>query len=266
MLEAAIAAAFGLLIGSFLNVCVHRLPRDESVVHPRSHCPACQNPIAWYDNIPLLSYAVLGGRCRRCRAGISWRYPLVEFLTGVLFFSGVLLLGPTLTAIRFCVFAAIQIALIFTDLEERILPDEFTLGGTLAGLGFAALIPPDAATFALLFPPDLPWRLGGVLESACSAAVMAGVLWGIGELYARVRHRQGLGFGDVKMVGCIAAFLGFSPALMVVAGGSVLGSVVGIAWIHVAGKDAKSFELPFGSFLGVAAIIVALLSPLQSGM
>src|ERR1017187_6389394 len=126
MIEALIALIFGLLIGSFLNVCIHRWPRNRSVVKPRSHCVRCRKTIAWYDNIPLVSYLMLGGRCRYCHARVSLRYPLVEFLTGLAFFYFVAILGPTTTALKMCVFCALLIALIFCDLEKRILPDELT--------------------------------------------------------------------------------------------------------------------------------------------
>ena len=134
LIEACLALLFGLLIGSFLNVCIYRWPRDLSVVRPRSHCIACDKTIAWYDNVPLLSYALLRGRCRYCGARISWRYPVVELATGLLFFSFVLALGPTLAALKMCIFSAMLVALVFSDFEERILPDEFTLGGTVVGL------------------------------------------------------------------------------------------------------------------------------------
>ncbi|MBC8166931.1 MAG: prepilin peptidase [Bryobacteraceae bacterium] len=259
--EAVIAGLFGLLTGSFLNVCIYRLPRDLSVVHPRSHCPGCENMIAWYDNIPLLSWIVLKGRCRHCGAGISLRYPAVELVTGLLFAAGFLVFGPGLPAVKFCLFAAIQTALVITDLEQRILPDELTKGGIAAGIVLAAFVPPPPGLAALLLPDTVNSRLAGVIESASSAALLAFVLWGIGALYLRLRGREGLGFGDVKMVACIAAFLGLSPSLLALAAGSLLGSVAGIAWILIAKKDASTFELPFGSFLGLGAIAVALVRP-----
>src|SRR5258706_1956523 len=141
MLEALLAFVFGLLIGSFLNVCIYRLPRDLSVVRPRSYCPECEKQIAWYDNIPLVSYVRLKARCRHCGARIPWRYPVVELLTGLLFFLIVIALGPGLVAVKLCLFAALMVGMMFTDLEERILPDEFTLGGTLAGLVLAWFVP-----------------------------------------------------------------------------------------------------------------------------
>ncbi len=165
MIEALLAFLFGLLIGSFLNVCIHRWPRNRSVVKPRSHCVRCRKLIAWYDNIPLLSYLVLGGRCRHCGARISLRYPLVEFLTGLLFFYQVSTLGPTLAPPKMCVFCAIVLALIFCDLEKRILPDEFTLGGVVLGLVFSVFVPrPNRArsqVYSLAAGAEMPkwlWR------------------------------------------------------------------------------------------------------------
>src|SRR5271168_246465 len=151
MIEALLAALAGLLIGSFLNVCIYRMPRDLSVVTPRSFCPECNQTIAWFDNIPLLSYALLAGRCRRCGHRIPVRYPVVEFLTGTMFFFAFWFLVPTLAAAKFCVFCAIMIALVFSDLEEHILPDEFTLGGTVVGVIFAAVAPMNGGIFFLLF-------------------------------------------------------------------------------------------------------------------
>src|SRR5262249_14339124 len=170
-MEALFALLFGLLIGSFLNVCIYRWPRDLSVVRPRSRCPACEKPIAACDNIPLVSYVVLGGKCRYCRTRIPWRYPVVELGTATLFFFFVAKLGPTLLAAKMCCFSAMLLALVFTDLEERILPDEFTLGGTLLGLIFALLVPfkPEMMTAPVLFWPfglEVTGRWASLAESA----------------------------------------------------------------------------------------------------
>jgi leader peptidase (prepilin peptidase)/N-methyltransferase len=263
MIEAILAGLSGLLIGSFLNVCIHRLPRDESVVHPRSHCPQCGASISWYDNVPVISWVLLKGHCRNCHSAITYRYPLVEVLTGICFFIAVWFRGPSLEAAKSCVFAAIMVDLIFTDFEERILPDEFTLGGTVLGIIFAALAPASNPLLGLL----LPWQLGltwlAVLESAATAAFLAGTLWSIGRIYALVRKREGLGLGDVKMVACIGAFLGLAPALLALLGGSLLGSIVGLAWIVLMRKEAATYELPFGSFLGIAAGVIGLLPPVS---
>ena len=143
----------GLLIGSFLNVCIFRLPRDLSVVSPaRSFCPECETTIAWYDNIPVVSYLVLGARCRQCKAHIPVRYLLVEIATGVAFALCVGKLGLSLSALKYCIYSAIMIALIASDIEERILPDEFTLGGTVVGLAFAPFVPLEHY-FAAMFIP-----------------------------------------------------------------------------------------------------------------
>ena len=261
MIESILALVFGLLIGSFLNVCIHRWPRNRSVVKPRSHCVRCRKTIAWYDNIPLLSYLILGGKCRHCGAKISWRYPLVEFLTGLLFFYFVRAHGLTPLAIKMCVFSAIVIALIFSDLEKRILPDEFTKGGIVLGLVFSLFVPVPDITAQAMF-----WMAGGELtgwkqslaESAVGAFLPAFFLWGGGWLYFKVRHREGLGFGDVKLIAMVGSFLGLRGALLTLILGSVAGSIIGYSYIKLTGKDPSEYELPFGTFLGVAAIIAGI--------
>ena len=259
VLEALLAGLFGLIIGSFLNVCVYRMPRDLSVARPaRSFCPNCEQTIAWYDNLPLFSYAYLRGRCRNCKASIAARYPMVELATGLLFFGFVLWLGPTAEALKFCIYGAIQIGLIAMDFEERILADEFTLGGILVGLAFAVFVPMPPGFMHLFLPETWPRRAVSVAESAFSAGLLSAVLWTVGSLYQKIRGREGLGFGDVKMVGMIGAFQGLGPALLTVVAGSVLGSVCGLIYIALSRKDAGTYELPFGSFLGVAAILVAI--------
>jgi leader peptidase (prepilin peptidase)/N-methyltransferase len=259
VIEALLAAAFGLLIGSFLNVCIYRLPRDLSVVAPRSFCPSCERQIAWYDNVPLLSFALLRGKCRYCGASIPARYPLVEALTALLFFIAVRQFGLGLAGVKFCVFAALMLGLIFADLEERILPDEFTLGGTLIGLGFALWLPvPSGPLLDTFLPESWNWRLLSLAEAAFAASAIALVLWSIGALYFVLRKKEGLGLGDVKMIACIGSFLGTGGTLLTLMLGSVLGSITGIAFIVLQKKDAGTYELPFGTFLGLAAISVAL--------
>jgi leader peptidase (prepilin peptidase) / N-methyltransferase len=261
-MEALLAFLFGLVIGSFLNVCIYRWPHDLSVVRPRSHCIACNQTIVWYDNIPLVSYLLLRGRCRHCGARISLRYPAVEFLTGALFFWLVWQLGVTLAALKMCVFSAILIALIFSDLEERILPDELTLGGTLAGFLFALAVPvPD--TFAQLAVGwasgvSLSGRSDWLAEAAFGAFLPPFFLWFAGWVYERVRHREGLGFGDVKLIAMTGSFLGLNGALLTLILGSLAGSIIGYAYIRWRRKDPKTYELPFGTFLGLAALGIAL--------
>ena len=256
-----IAFLFGLIIGSFLNVCVYRLPRDLSVVKPRSFCPGCEKQIAWYDNIPVLSYFLLGRKCRHCGAGISFRYPLVELLTGLLFFLIVLALGPKAVAIKLCVLSALLVGLTFTDLDALILPDELTLGGTAIGLLFAWFVPVDDVVARILlnvagFHPDPRWV--SVAESGLGAALPAGFLGLGGWLFEKIRHKEGLGLGDVKMMAMVGAFLGLRAALLTLVVGSIAGSVIGLIYIYATRKDASTYELPFGSFLGFAGILVAL--------
>ena len=263
--EACLALLFGLLIGSFLNVCIYRMPLDLSVVRPRSFCVACKHPIAWYDNVPVLSYVLLRGRCRYCRAKISPRYPVVEILTGALFFYYVWRLGPTLPALKFCLYGALLVGLIFCDLEERILPDEFTLGGTAAGLVLAWFVPVnDGIVGGLLWLSGAHWTEHwiSVAEAALGAALPTFVLWLGGWLYWKLRHREGLGLGDVKLMAMVGAFLGLRGALLTLIVGALLGSVVGYACIRIAHKDPASYELPFGTFLGIAAIAVSFAGPL----
>ena len=260
MMEAILALLFGLLIGSFLNVCIYRWPRDLSVVKPRSHCTACQKTIAWYDNIPVVSFAVLGGRCRYCRARISWRYPVVELAAGLLFFYWVYRLGLTASGIKMCVLSALLIGLAFSDLEERILPDEMTLGGVAMGLAFAWFVTVnDFSGQAIL------WLIGispagkfrSLAEAAVGALLPAFFLWAGGWLYEKIRHREGLGLGDVKLIAMVGAFLGLHAALLTLILGSIAGSVVGLAYIKFTHKDASTYELPFGTFLSLAALVAA---------
>lgn len=259
-LDALLASLFGLLIGSFLNVVIHRWPREMSVVRPRSLCPACSHPIAWYNNIPVLSFAVLRGRCRHCRAPISWRYPLVEALTGAAFFFFVWKAsGLTPEAIKFCLFAAILIALIFTDLETRLLPLELTAGGLCAGLAIAFAVPVHDSTLALLTAHAIPnARFESFLEALFGAFVPAFAIWLVGWIFEKLRHKQGLGFGDVILIAAIGSFLGIGGALLAIALGSVAGSVIGPLWIKMRGEKAATYQLPFGSFLGVGALASAM--------
>jgi leader peptidase (prepilin peptidase)/N-methyltransferase len=261
-MEPLLALLFGLLIGSFLNVCIYRWPRDLSVVRPRSHCPACEAQIAAWDNIPLVSYIMLAGKCRKCSARISPRYPLVEFATGALFFYFVAVLGPTLLAIKMCCLGGMLIALIFTDLEERILPDEFTIGGTVVGLIFSAFVPfsPSQMVAPVFFWPfglEVTGRWASVAESAAGAFIPGLLLWGGGWLYYKIRHREGLGLGDVKLIAMVGSFLGLQGALQTLIIGSVAGSILGYVYIRFTRQDPDTYELPFGTFLGAGALLLA---------
>lgn len=267
-MDAFFALLFGLLIGSFLNVCIHRWPRGRSVVRPRSHCVRCRKMIPWYDNIPLLSYVLLRGRCRYCRRPVSLRYPTVELLTAILFFYFVQKFGISVMAAKFCIFSAMMVALAFTDLEKRLLPDEFTLGGTVVGFAFAFFVPVASYTLREDTAEMLFWLAGvqlngrpqWIAESVLAAAVLSGILWGAGVIYLKVRGREGLGFGDVKLVGMIGSFLGFRLAIGSLAWGGLAGAVISLIYIRATHKDASTFELPYGTFLSFAALIVAAVS------
>ncbi len=250
----------GLLIGSFLNVCIYRFPRDLSVVRPRSHCPHCRRMIVWYDNVPVLSWLLLRGRCRHCLANIPWSYAAVELATGLAFLLSATALGPTMTAAKYAAFSAIMIALIVTDLQERILPDELTLGGTIVGLAIAPFASAEPGILAFFFWSKLspPWMR--LIDAGFAAAASCGLIWVIPWLYQKVRHREGgwMGLGDVKMMAMIGAFLGVRGSLFTMFLGGLLGSVLGYGYILFRKKDPSSYELPFGTFLGVAALLVAV--------
>ncbi|HUB82844.1 MAG TPA: prepilin peptidase [Bryobacteraceae bacterium] len=267
MMEAILALLFGLIIGSFLNVCIYRWPRDLSVVRPRSHCTSCEKTIAWYDNVPLVSYFALGGRCRHCGARISWRYPVVELATGLLFFYFVSSDGVTVLALKMCVFSALLVGLIFADLEERILPDEMTKGGIVLGLIFAWFVPlQDIGSQAILgimqwwFGLHVPAKFESPVQAAIGAGVPAFFLWLGGFLYEKVRHREGLGFGDVKLIAMVGAFLGLQASLTTLLFGSLAGAVIGFSYIKLTHKDASSYELPFGTFLGIAGLFAGIMA------
>jgi leader peptidase (prepilin peptidase) / N-methyltransferase len=263
LVDACFALLFGLLTGSFLNVCIYRWPLDLSVVRPRSHCPACQAPIAWYDLIPLVSFAILRGRCRHCHALISPRYPVVEFLTGGLFFLMAYRYGFTPMALKMCLFCAMMVVLLFTDLEERILPDEITLWGTVVGLILAIFAPsPDGPTHVLLWLTGLAshgW-ITNLIAAALAAGLPAAMLWFAGWAYRKVRQREGLGLGDVKMVALLGCFLGIDAGLATLILGSMAGALLGFAYIKATHKDPATYELPFGTFLSAAAIVVVIFS------
>jgi leader peptidase (prepilin peptidase)/N-methyltransferase len=234
-----LVAAFGLAVGSFLNVCIYRLPRHQSLSYPASHCTSCNRPLSWYENVPVAGWLALGGRCRTCRAGISAMYPIVEALTAAVFVSGYLIYGLTLLAAVRVVFACAMIVLFAIDLRHRILPNAITLPGIAAG--FLA---------SLVLPPGWASSLIGIL-------VGGGILFVIGEAYYRLRGVEGLGMGDVKMLAMIGAFLGWKLTLLTLVLASFSGSLIGVALI-ASGRGGMKFALPFGTFLAVGAIGAAV--------
>ncbi len=255
-MELALAAAFGLLIGSFLNVCIYRLPRDLSVVQPRSRCPHCDLQIAWFDNLPVASFLLLGGRCRHCRSRISIRYPIVELLTAVLFALAVDRWGVTLPAAKQSLFGALMLVLAFADLETRLLPDQVTKGGFWLGLLLSLPVPVEPGLMRLILS-EASEPVASLADALFAAAFGAGSIWTVGVLYQRIRGREGLGFGDVKMIAMTGAFLGLPKTFLTLILGSVGGSVLGLLYILLAKKKASTYQLPFGTFLGAAGIAVA---------
>jgi leader peptidase (prepilin peptidase) / N-methyltransferase len=256
---AVAAGVFGLVLGSFLNVSIYRIPRDLSVLRPRSFCPECGKQIAWYDNVPLLSYVMLSGRCRSCEKRIGLRYPIVELTTAVLFALVAVRYGWTWVALKWVIFEAMLVVLFCTDLEEQILPDEFTLGGTLVGLILAIFVMVPSMFGEMFFPAWSP-AATSEFNAALGAVLLAGPIWLIGAVYAWVRKRQGLGFGDVKLLMLFGVFLGLENGLFALLVGTVAGSVIGLIYVFAARKKVSQTELPFGSFLCIGAGIIPLLS------
>ena len=267
MLAAILAGLFGLLIGSFLNACIFRFPRDILIWDPpRSFCPSCEKTISWFDNIPVLSYLLLRGKCRHCGYSIPVRYLLVELLCGIMYFVIVLRFGPTLQAAKLALFAAINLELVATDFEERILPDEFTKGGVIVGLIFAWFAWLPVSFSSLVVPMGSSMSLYSLAESALAAGFGYGCLWLIGWVYRKFRGQEGMGMGDFKMAAMIGAFLGLMPMMMSLMIGSILGAVAGVIVITFSKAEAATYEVPFGSFMGIAAVGVAYMEAVRGAV
>ena len=249
----------GLILGSFLNVCIYRIPRGLSVVRPGSACPHCGRPIRPWENIPVLSYVLLGGRCRGCRGGISWIYPFVEILTAVSFAALYWRFGWSAPLGVNAVFFCLLIVLVMIDLTDRILPDVFTVGGTVAGL---LLVPWQAPEFFTL--PGSPVTGEGLgnryAQAGLGILLGAGFLWLVAWLYRKFRGVEGMGMGDVKMMAMVGAFLGWQMVWLTILLGSLMGAVVGGSYVWLTGRGRR-YELPFGSFLGISAAVAALFGP-----
>ena len=237
--ELSIVLLLGLLIGSFLNVCIHRLPRGESLISPGSRCPHCGYALGALDNIPVISYLALRGRCRRCRTRISPRYPVVELVTALLFVLHYLVFGWTpLLAVRL-LFVTAMVTLFAIDLEHHLLPDAITLPGI--GVGLLA---------SLVRPP-------GIRDALIGTVVGGGVLWIIGEAYYRYSGEEGMGGGDVKMLAMIGAFLGWKLVILTLVLSSVAGSLIGMVLI-LTRKGGMKYALPYGTFLALAGVAASL--------
>ena len=255
-----LAFLFGLLIGSFLNVCIHRWPRDQSVVKPRSQCPHCERQIEARDNVPLVSYLLLRGRCRYCAEAISWRYPLVEILNGCLYAGLLWKFGLDAFTLKAAFFGSMMLVLIFTDIEHYILPDEITLGGLVIGLLLSLSLPMPEGLMKFVWTimdAEADWRWISLAESAVGALLFGGGLWILRELYYRMRGVDGLGLGDVKMAAMMGSFWGVGHTLLILLLGSLGGALVGMLVVLIGGKK-WNYEMPFGSYLGAAALLVTV--------
>jgi leader peptidase (prepilin peptidase)/N-methyltransferase len=283
------AFLLGLLFGSFLNVCISRLPEHRSVVKPRSHCPKCLTPIRWYDNVPLLSWVLLAAKCRNCKGAIPWRYPAVELATGLWFALMVWVgysqpaaqqsVGFCISLVSFAILGFLLIGLLVMDWQTHTLPDAFTLSGTAIGFFIvcvqAIFLP--RGMYDIHVNPKHSLRLSGpgsfqgqgdvfltgpehlVWGRILAICVAAAIPWLIRALYKAVRKREGLGMGDVKLMAMIAAFLGFAPAMLALFIGVLLGAIYGVILLARRRANATS-QLPLGTFLCIGGLVAALLA------
>ena len=284
--------ALGLCFGSFLNVCIYRLPLGKSVVTPRSACPHCGDMIPLYHNLPVLSWLILRGKCRACKQPISPRYLAIEVLTGLLFLNCYTHFGLTLAMLKCIVLGYLLLGLIFTDAETKLLPDAMTLPGFALGILFSLVVPVDdlasrimPGMVSLAMRGEISWRLWSLSDSLLGAAVGASFLYGAAAIYLRARGVEGMGFGDVKLMAMIGAFLGAKLTVLTIFAASLAGSLFGIStilavWIKrlnriqarrpssvVSSNDARRrawqsarlalryYEMPFGVFLGAMALL-----------
>ena len=236
------AVLFGAVIGSFLNVCIHRLPKRESLVWPGSRCPKCGTDIRWYDNVPLLSYVWLWGRCRQCRSRISWRYPLVEALNAAGYGLIMWRFGGTVTAAVYALLFSALLVVTFIDLDHMIVPDRITLPGIVLGL----------VTGTLLLPR---WW-----DSVAGFLLGGGLLYVMAWISPYLFGKEGMGGGDIKLLAMIGAFLGWKPVLITVILGGILGSVVGVGLIAARVITRENY-IPFGPFLSMAAVVTMFYGP-----
>ncbi len=283
--------ALGLCFGSFLNVCIYRLPLGKSVVAPRSACPHCGDLIPLYHNVPVLSWLILRGRCRACQQPISLRYLLIELLTGLLFLSCYAHFGLTLAALKCAVLGYLLLGLIFTDAETKMLPDAMTLPGLALGIAFSLVVPVNDLASRIIpgmvspaMRGEISWRMWSLSDSLLGAAVGASFLYGAAAIYLRARGVEGMGFGDVKLTALIGAFLGTKLTVLTIFAASLTGSLFGLStvlavWMKRLRRnrnksrtigtpdDARRrawqsarlalryYEMPFGVFLGGMAIL-----------
>lgn len=233
----ALAFVFGTIVGSFLNVCICRMPKEESIVSPPSHCPNCNYRIRWYDNIPIVSYLLLRGKCRGCGAGISLKYPLVELLNGILALLLFLRFGPTLSFVALFLFSSGLVVITFIDIEHQIIPDEISLSGIVLGFVFSFF---------------LPWQ--SWLNSLIGILLGGGSLLLVAYVYHWLTGKEGMGGGDIKLLAMMGAFLGWKAIPFIIFTSSLFGSVVGISMMLIQKKDSK-LAIPFGPYLAFGALL-----------
>ncbi len=236
---------FGAVIGSFLNVCIYRIPRKKSIVHPSSACPACEKPVRFYDNIPLVSYLILKGKCRDCGAPISFRYFLIELITAVIFMLIYRRWGLSYEFFIQIFFAAILIVISFIDYDFQIIPDILSIGGMVAGLIIS------------FFRPGFR-----IMDAVYGVLIGGGILFVIAYGYQLITKREGMGGGDIKLLAMIGSFCGFKGVIFSLIGGSVVGTLVGIPLMLVKGKEEGTrYAIPFGPFLSLCAVLYLFLGP-----
>jgi len=235
------ALALGAATGSFLNVAIYRMPRGESVVAPRSHCTTCERVISWYDNLPVLSWLLLRGRCRGCGQSFSIRYPIVEALTAILLLGLSLQFGWTLGLAFAFYFACSLLVVTYIDLDHQIIPDRITLPGIAVGLVLALVAPAE-----MRWPAVQSWAIGTLAGG--------GILWVVAWGYELATGREGMGGGDIKLLAMIGAFLGWQGVLLSLMLASFIGSIVGVGWMVARGADSK-LAIPFGPFLSLGALV-----------
>jgi len=227
---------FGAVVGSFLNVCIYRIPDNESIIKPLSRCPQCKKPIRFYDNIPIISFLILKGKCRDCGQKISWRYPLVELITALFALLLFIKFGLSLQFLAVFVFTAVLIIITFIDLDHQIIPDVLTLPGIPIFL------------LAGIFIMKVPWH-----EALIGVLVGGGVLFAIAFVYEKLTKREGMGGGDIKLLGMIGGFFGWKALIFIILMSSMGGAIIGIALMIIKKQDMK-YAVPFGPFLAAAAV------------
>jgi len=260
----------GLVFGSFLNVCISRIPRDQSVVTPGSHCTACGASIRWRDNIPLLGWIRLGGRCRDCRARISLRYPSVELMTAILFVACYAWFGPTWLALKFCIFSFLLVGLIFMDAETGLLPQEFTYSGIMLGLAFSLVAATDSSATQLLvhaYGAHLSAVRISFLDSVLGALAGAGFFFLASGLYFLIRKRQGMGAGDFALMAMSGVFLGLKLTVLVIFLAPLIATAYALLQMVCSanggrrsrtslGEMLQSWVIPFGVFISASSLVV----------